>query len=98
MDESASGSPERCVESFTEAARLLRTADGGLRVSARFELPADAPPHGAQRSRERVDWRLELLLCPGGAVEVVVDVPVKAAPQGFGDSTALVDRFDRRVE
>ncbi|MDP3165953.1 MAG: ankyrin repeat domain-containing protein [Hydrogenophaga sp.] len=97
VDESASGSPERCVESFTEAARMQRTADGGLRLSARFELPADAPPHGAQRSRERVDWRLELLLCPGGAVELACDVPVLAAPHGFGGETGLVDRFDRRA-
>lgn len=96
VDEASSGSPERCVESFTEAARVHRTANGGLRLSARFELPADAPTHGAQRSRERVDWRLELLPGPGGAVELAFDVPVQAAPQGFGSGDAPVaDRFDR---
>lgn len=97
VDESSSGSPERCVESFTEAARMQRTADGGLRLVARFELPADAPPHGAQRSGERVDWRLELLHSPGGSVELTYDLPVQAAPRGFGGGDELPDRFDRRA-
>lgn len=98
VDESSSGSPERCVESFTEAARMQRTADGGLRLMARFDLPADAPPHGAQRSGERVDWRLELLHGPGGSVELTYDLPVQAAVHSFGgaDSEAP-DRFDRRA-
>lgn len=98
VDESSSGSPERCVESFTEAARVQRTADAGLRLTARFDLPADAPPHGAQRSGERVDWRLELLHSPGGAVQLTYDLPVQAAVHSFGgaDSEAP-DRFDRRA-
>lgn len=98
VDESGSGSPERCVESFTEAARMQRTADGGLRLAARFDLPADAPPHGSQRSGERVDWRLELLHGPDGSVELTYDLPVQAAPRGFeGGGEELPDRFDRRA-
>lgn len=98
VDESGSGSPERCVESFTEAARMQRTADGGLRLAARFDLPADAPPHGSQRSGERVDWRLELLHGPDGSVELTYDLPVQAAPRGFeGGGDELPDRFDRRA-
>ncbi len=95
VDESSSGSPERCVESFSETARVQPTADGGLRLTARFDLPPDAPPHGAQRSGERVDWRLELLRTPGGDVELTYDVPVQAAPQAFGHEQA--DRFERRA-
>lgn len=98
VDESSSGSPERCVESFTEAARVQRTADAGLRVSARFNLPVDAPPHGAQRSGERVDWRLELLHSPGGGVELTYDLPVQAAVPSFGGAgSEPPDRFDRRA-
>ena len=99
VDESSSGSPERCVESFTEAARMQRTADGGLRLVARFDLPADAPPHGSQRSGERVDWRLELLHGPDGSVELTYDLPVQAAPRSFGGGGGdeMPDRFDRRV-
>ena len=100
VDESSSGSPERRVEAFTQPARMQRTADAGLRLAARFHLPADAPPHGAQRSGERVDWRLELL--HGGAdgkVQLACDVPVQAAPQGFGGAAgeAPADRFDPRA-
>ncbi len=97
VDESSSGSPERCVESFIEAARVQPTADGGLRLSARFDVPHDAPPHGAQRSGERVDWRLELLHSLGGAVELTYDLPVQAAPRSFEGGDDLPDRFDRRA-
>lgn len=97
VDESSSGSPERCVESFTEAARMQPTADGGLRLVARFEVPADAPPHGAQRSGERVDWRLELLRGPGGTAELTYDLPVQAAPRTFEGRNELPGRFDRRA-
>ena len=100
VDESGSGSPERCVESFTEAARMQHTADGGLRLVARFDMPADAPPHGSQRSGERVDWRLELLHGPDGSVELTYDLPVQAAPRSFGGgggADELPDRFDRRA-
>ncbi len=98
VDESSSGSPERRVESFTEAARIQRTADGGLRLVARFDVPADAPPHGSQRSGERVDWRLELLHGPDGSVELTYDLPVQAAPRSFeGGDGELPDRFDRRA-
>ncbi len=99
VDESASGTPERCVESFTEAARVQPTANGGLRLVARFDVPADAPPHGSQRSGERVDWRVELLHSPGGAVELTYKLPVQAAPRSFegGDGDELPDRFDRRA-
>ncbi|BEP96120.1 hypothetical protein GmRootA79_45040 [Acidovorax sp. A79] len=96
VDESSSGSPERCVESFTEAARMQHTSDGGLRLVARFEVPPDAPPHGSQRSGERVDWRVELLHNPDGAVELTYDLPVQAAPRTFGGDE-LPDRFDRRA-
>lgn len=97
VDESSSGSPERCVESFTEAARLQPTADGGLWLVACFAVPADAPPHGAQRSGERVDWRLELLHGPGGPAQLTYDLPVQAAPRTFESGDELPDRFDRRA-
>jgi hypothetical protein len=93
VDESRSGSPERRVESLTESARVQPTPDGGLRLSARFDVPPDAPPHGARRSGERVDWRLELLDHSREAVELSYDVPVQAAPAARGDEPA--DRFDR---
>ncbi|RZJ12593.1 MAG: DUF3592 domain-containing protein [Acidovorax sp.] len=93
VDDTSSGSPERQVETLEASAALQPTADGGLRLVARFALPADAPAHGARRSRERVDWRVELL-APGGDVELSYDLPVKAAPLGPGDSVPE-DRFDR---
>lgn len=97
VDESSSGSPERRVESFTEPAQVQPTADGGVRLLARFELPGDAPPHGAQRSGERVDWRVELLHGPGGGVQLTYDIPVQAAAHGFDrGQSPQHDRFDRR--
>ena len=96
VDESSSGSPERCVESFTEVARVQPTADGGLRLVARFAVPPDAPPHGSRRSGERVDWRVEMLPAPGGAAELSYELPVQAAPH-TSNSDASADRFDRRA-
>lgn len=95
VDESSSGSPERRVESFEQPAQVYRTADGGLRLVARFELPQDAPPHGGRMSGERVDWRLELLHNPGDAAQLTYDVPVQAAPHTFEGPPP--DRFDRRA-
>lgn len=96
VDESSSGSPERCVESFTEVARVQPTADGGLRLVARFAVPPDAPPHGSRRSGERVDWRVEMLPTPGGTAELSYELPVQAA-QHTSNSEASSDRFDRRA-
>lgn len=96
VDESSSGSPERCVESFSEAARVQPSADGGLRLVARFGVPPDAPPHGSRRSGERVDWRVELLSTPGGAADLTYELPVRAAPHSLGVN-APADRFDRHA-
>ena len=95
VDESSSGSPERQVETVDAATARQPTAEGGLRLVARFDIPADAPTHGAQRSRERVDWRVELLGA-NGAVQLSYDLPVTAAPAGFGEPVPE-DRFDRRA-
>lgn len=99
VDEASSGSPERRVEWFTKLARVQPLPDGGLRLVARFELPNDAPAHGAQRSGERVDWRLELLHGLDGDVQLTYDIPVQTAPRVFGGEAALpqADRFDRRA-
>lgn len=94
VDESSSGSPERLVEVVAASTSLQPTPDGGLHLSARFELPEDAPTHGAQRSGERVDWRVELQR-PGGTLELSYDLQVQAAPSALVASTP--DRFDRRV-
>lgn len=100
VDESSSGSPERRVEDFTQPARALPMPDGSLRLVARFALPDDAPPHGAQRSGERVDWRLELLHGAERTAQLTYDIPVQSAPAGWGGQPAAVqaeDRFDRRA-
>ncbi|MFN4119431.1 ankyrin repeat domain-containing protein [Acidovorax sp.] len=103
VDEASSGSPERRVEAFIQPARALPMPDGGLRLVARFHLPDDAAPHGAQRSGERVDWRLELLHGPDGAAQLTYDIPVQAAPAGWGAGSGggaalpADDRFDRRA-
>ena len=93
VDEVSSGSPERQVETVDAPAVVQPGSDGALRLVARFAVPADAPAHGARRSRERVDWRVELL-APGGDVELSYDLPVQAAPLGPGEA-APEDRFDR---
>ena len=93
VDEVSSGSPERQVETVDAPAVVQPGGDGVLRLVARFAVPADAPAHGARRSRERVDWRVELL-APGGEVELSYDLPVQAAPLGPGDAVPE-DRFDR---
>ena len=49
------------MQTLEAGTRRLALGDGHLRLVARFSLPDDAPTHGAQRSGERVDWRLELL-------------------------------------
>lgn len=90
VDDAGSGSTERLVESFDRTAALVPAPEGGVRLAAQFELPEDAPTHGARRSRERVDWRLEVLR-DDGTVEVSYDVPVQAvapaaiAPDRFAD-------------
>ncbi|RYH55564.1 MAG: hypothetical protein EON54_12620, partial [Alcaligenaceae bacterium] len=70
--------------------------DGGLRLVARFEVPADAPTHGARRSGDRVDWRVELLDAHG-AVELSYALAVQAAPASLGAPLLTEDRFDRRA-
>lgn len=94
VDESSSGSPEWLVEAVDAATAQQPTPEGGLRLVARFDIPADAPTHSAQRSGERVDWRVELLGA-GGSVELSYDLPVQAAPSVVG-GLASEDRFDRR--
>lgn len=97
VDDSGSGSSERCVEQFDAVASAWPEPQGGERWEARFELPADAPAHGSMRAGERVDWRLELL-GPNGKALVSFDVPVQAAAAGLSASQSLADRFDRRAE
>ncbi|MFY3382725.1 DUF3592 domain-containing protein [Paracidovorax sp. MALMAid1276] len=99
VDESSSGNAERRVEDFTQPARVLPLPDGSLHLSGRFEMPGDAPPHGARRSGERVDWRLELLHGARGSVQLCYDLPVEAAPAGGAHAAdaPAVDRFDPRA-
>ncbi|WP_422845985.1 ankyrin repeat domain-containing protein [Acidovorax sp. M2(2025)] len=94
VDESSSGSPERRVEAVDARTTQQPTPDGGARLVARFSVPADAPSHGAKRSGERVDWRVELLR-EDGSVELFYEVPVQAAPSAA--LGAAEDRFDRRA-
>ncbi|MCO5355181.1 ankyrin repeat domain-containing protein [Acidovorax kalamii] len=94
VDESSSGSPERLVEVVAASTSLQPTPEGGLRLSARFELPEDAPTHGAQRSGERVDWRVELQR-PDGTLELSYDLQVQADASALAVSAP--DRFDRRT-
>ncbi|CAN7304456.1 DUF3592 domain-containing protein [Acidovorax sp. LjRoot129] len=95
VDESSSGSPERRVQVVDGATVLQPTSEGGVQLVAQFEVPPDAAAHGALRSRERVDWRVELLDA-AGAVELSYPLPVQAAPPG-PQGTAADDRFDRWV-
>lgn len=94
VDESSSGSPERLVEVVEAVTTVQPAPDGGLHLSARFELPEDAPTHGAQRSGERVDWRVELQR-PGDSLQLSYDLQVQAEASALVASTP--DRFDRRV-
>lgn len=94
VDESSSGSPERQVEVVEGRTAPQPTPDGGMRLVARFAVPEDAPTHDANRSGERVDWRVELL-APDGAVELSYDLPVRATTSVPAE--AAVDRFDRRA-
>ena len=61
VDDSGSGETRRLVEHLEQQAQPLPLPDGSARLVARFTLPDDAPAHGARRSGERVDWRLELM-------------------------------------
>lgn len=103
VDESSSGSSEREVQGIEQPARQLDLGPAGLRLQASFEIPADAPPAGSQRSGERVDWRLSLRT-PQGSVLLDYDVPVRAAEpdaaraQTRGEDAAMPqDRFARRT-
>lgn len=95
VDEASSGSPERQVQAVDAVTVREPLPDGGLRLVARFGVPEDAPTHGAKRSGERVDWRVDLL-GPEGSVELSYDLNVKAALQG-SSGAAKEDRFDRSV-
>lgn len=94
VDESSSGSPERRVEVVEARTMAQPTPQGGVRLVARFDLPEDAPTHGAQRSGERVDWRVELLR-PDGSLELSYELHVQAGPPGGGADGP--DRFDGRA-
>ena len=97
VDESSSGSPERRVEVLEATARRQLTGEGGMRLVARFELPEDAPTHGARRGGERVDWRLELVRADG-TLELAYDLPVEAAAPSWSEPASAPDRFDRRAQ
>ena len=92
VDDSGSGETRRLVEHLEQQAQPLPLPDGSARLVARFTLPDDAPAHGARRSGERVDWRLELMQAAGG-VELSHDIAVQ------GSSTpAAQDRFALRSD
>lgn len=95
VDESSSGSPERCVQTLEAETRYTASADGQARLAARFTVPDDAPTHGARRSGERVDWRLELMRA-AHEPELAYDLPVQAAA-AWTSSDLVPDRFDRRA-
>lgn len=96
VDESSSGSPERAVETLDAQMRQHAGVDGSLRLVGRFTLPEDAPAHGARRSGERVDWRVELLRA--GRWELAYDLLVQAAMVNADASALAEDRFDRRAQ
>lgn len=90
--DSGSGESSRLVEHLEQQAQPLPLPDGSARLVARFTVPDDAPTHGARRSGERVDWRLELMRESGG-VELSQDVAVQ------GSSTLSAnDRFALRSD
>ena len=97
VDESSSGSPERQVEVLTATARGQPTGEGGMRLVARFDLPDDAPTHGARRGGERVDWRLELVRADG-ALELAYELAVQAVTPSWAEAASVPDRFDRRAQ
>ncbi|MGL4807788.1 MAG: DUF3592 domain-containing protein, partial [Giesbergeria sp.] len=76
--DSGSGESSRLVEHLEQQAQPLLLPDGSARLVARFTVPDDAPTHGARRSGERVDWRLELMRESGG-VELSQDVAVQGS-------------------
>ena len=96
VDDSGSGSSERRVEHFDRVASVVPDLQGGERWRARFEVPGDAPTHGGRRSRERVDWRLEIL-GEGDRVVVSYDVPVQTLPARVTSEPDAPDRFERRA-
>ncbi|MBK7006415.1 MAG: DUF3592 domain-containing protein [Burkholderiales bacterium] len=90
--DSGSGESSRLVEHLEQLAHVQSLPDGSARLVARFSLPDDAPSHGARRSGERVDWRLELMYASGD-VELSHDLAVQ------GSSTAVgADRFADRTD
>lgn len=97
VDESSSGSPERRVEVLEATERRQPMGEGGMRLVARFELPDDAPTHGARRGGERVDWRLELVRA-NGALELAYDLAVQASTPSWAEAASVPDRFDRRAQ
>ena len=96
VDESSSGSPERQVEVLKATARRQPTGEGGMRLAARFDLPDDAPTHGARCGGERVDWRLELVRADG-ALELAYDLAVQASTPSWAEAASVPDRFDQRA-
>ena len=65
VDEASSGSPGRRSTGPWRLRNAPPGTDVDMRLVAQFPAPDDAPAHGAQRSGERADWRLELLGCRG---------------------------------
>lgn len=86
VDESSSGSPERQVEVLKATARRQQRASS-MRLVARFDLPDDAPTHGARCGGERVDWRLEQRA--DGALELAYDLAVQAATPSWAEAASV---------
>lgn len=104
IDDTSSGSPEREVERIDAPARLHDLGALGLRLSARLDIPRDAPPDGCQRGGDRVAWRLSLRTARDRILQDY-EVPVRdAPPPSLGHpgsaplpaaSADLPDRFSR---
>ena len=94
IDDSSSSRSERLAEVIpAQNQRLVQTPDGS-RLQARFELPADAPSHGARRSGEEVVWRFEWLDARDRVV-MTVPLPVRADARL---SEPAVDRLSREAQ
>ncbi len=94
IDDGSSSRSERLAEVIpAQSQRLLQTPDGS-RLQARFELPTDAPSHGARRSGEEVVWRFEWL---DANDHVVISVPLPVRADATRSEPA-VDRLSREAQ
>ncbi|MCE4556173.1 DUF3592 domain-containing protein [Pelomonas cellulosilytica] len=93
IDDSGSGTTERLVEELNAHAQRILPAPDGLRLLARFDLPADAPSEGARRSGDKVAWRFEWL-DPKGRIVMAVPLLVQA---DASISEPAVDRLSRQA-